>query len=285
MVSRARSCVLCSRCDDLAPMPTPATGSRCITSWCRRKRRYPDPQWRIDEGRDEIILNPDVFHLPSDALAELLPVLRLTPGFLQWRLDVRRQRAWRDQLKARIEQEHAIDVELQAAIDAAEEASLPALRDALVMATVSAADGGESLEERKRWVMNHLLINAFENGCRKTTRVAQAIETIQLLLWGIHSRQFEDINFSLEPGSAGTFVEEWRWLGSYATWRSAMFTYLYPENLLLPELRRAIEGHPDPATDPTKLFQAILKVVSGAALPPSTEETSDGECRSATSGR
>lgn len=244
------------------------------------KRRYLYPLWRIEEGADEITLSPDVFYLPSDALTELLPVLRLSPGFLQWRYDTRRQRAWRDQLKARVEQEYAVDAELQTAIDAAEEATLPALRDELVMATVSANTGGESLEECKRWVMNHLLINAFENGCRKTTRVAQGIETIQLLLWGIHSRQVEDVEgekFSLEPASAETFAEEWRWLGSYATWRSAMFTYLYPENLLLPELRRAIEDYPDPDTDPTKLFRAILKVVSGEALPPPAPETGDDE--------
>jgi hypothetical protein len=240
------------------------------------KRRYLYPQWRVEEEIAGISLNPDVFHLPSDGLADFLPPLGLTPGFLQWRMDIRRQRAWREQLKARIEQERAIDVELQTAIDAAEEASLSTLRDDLVMATVSADTAeGESLEERKRWVMNNLLINAFENGCRKTTRVAQAIETIQLLLWGIDGGQLENKEYSLESESAGTFAEEWRWLGSYATWRSAMFTYLYPENLLLPELRRTIEDHPDPETDPTKLFQAILKVVSGEALPPSTETPSN----------
>jgi hypothetical protein len=245
------------------------------------KRRYLHPQWRNEEATAGISLNPDVFHVPSGGLAEFQPLLRLTPGFLLWRLDARQQRAWRDQLQARSEQEHAVEVELQAAIDAAEEATLPALRDDLVQATVSANEASVSLEERKRWVLNNLLINPFENGCRKTTRVAQAIEAIQLLLWGIHGGQLEGEEYTLEPDDA-TFAEEWAWLGSYATWRSAIFTYLYPENLLLPELRRPIENQPDRQTDPTNLFRAILKVMSGETLPPdvgraSDDETSDDE--------
>lgn len=238
------------------------------------KRRYLHPRWRREEADAGISLSPDLFHLPTRGLAEFLPLPRLTPGFLLWRLDARRQRAWRDQLQARIEQERAVELELQAAIDAAEEASLPALRDDLVQATVSANEASISLEQRKRWVLNNLLINPFESGCRKTTRVAQAIETAQLLLWGIHGGQLEGEQYTLEP-DAEIFAEEWGWLGSYATWRSAIFTYLYPENLLLPELRRAIEDRPDPDTDPTKLFRAILKVVSGQAPPPASAEVND----------
>ena len=37
---------------------------------------------------------------------------------------------------------------------------------------------------------------------------------------------------------APRFDEEWKWIGSYATWRAAMFVFLYPENLLLPNLKR-----------------------------------------------
>lgn len=242
------------------------------------KRRYLYPQWRAEEETDGITLSPDIFFVPSDELAQLLPLLQLATAFLTWRRDARRQRGWKDQLAARIEQENAVLSGLRAAVDAAEEASLPALRDELVMATLSAETGGESLEERKRWVANNLLINAFENGCRKTTRVAQGIETVQLLLWGVHNRQFEDLRYSLEPDSAASFADEWLWLGSYATWRSAMFTYLYPENLLLPELRQDIG---DWRSDPTKLFRAILKVVSGQATP--TAQDGEGDVAEAES--
>src|SRR5262249_14862947 len=38
--------------------------------------------------------------------------------------------------------------------------------------------------------------------------------------------------------SAENFDEEWKWMGSYATWRAAMFVFLYPENVLHPNLRK-----------------------------------------------
>src|SRR5207244_12088547 len=34
------------------------------------------------------------------------------------------------------------------------------------------------------------------------------------------------------------FAAEWQWIGSYSTWRAAMFVFLYPENVLIPSLRR-----------------------------------------------
>jgi hypothetical protein len=242
------------------------------------KRRSLYPQWLNEERNAQISLSPNVFHVPSDFLAGFIHTSAHSAGFLQWRFDAARLRDWCDRLQARIEEDRRIDEELQRAIDAAEETSLPRLRDDLVKATVSKDDGGESTEERKRWVMNQLLINAFESGCRKTTRVAQAIETMQLLLWGIHTLQFENLKYSLESASAETFAEEWYWLGSYATWRSAMFTFLYPENILLPELRRAIPDRPDPDMDPTKHYRAILRVISGdIPQPPNSEPGPDEE--------
>jgi hypothetical protein len=43
------------------------------------------------------------------------------------------------------------------------------------------------------------------------------------------------VNWTL--GDETNFDLVWKWLGSYATWRSAMFVFLYPENMLLPSLR------------------------------------------------
>ena len=234
------------------------------------RRRFLHPQWLVEEQGDGLALSPDIFHIPSPSLLDLLSAPQLTTGFLQWRTDLRRQREWQLTLQGRLEQEHAVEPTTGDAIGAAEEASLPFLRDELIKATVTSAVGGQSLEERKRWVMNHLLINAFENGCRQVTRVGQAIETTQLMLWGIHNRQLEEQPLTLE--NAEDFAEQWTWLGSYATWRTAMFTYLYPENLLIPELRRPIG---DPDTDPTKLFGAIAKIASGQAPRPSTPSDSE----------
>src|SRR5262249_1501994 len=37
---------------------------------------------------------------------------------------------------------------------------------------------------------------------------------------------------------APAFDEEWKWIGSYPTWRAAMLAFIYPENILLPSLRK-----------------------------------------------
>jgi ABC toxin-like protein len=42
----------------------------------------------------------------------------------------------------------------------------------------------------------------------------------------------------IDPTLAPSFDEQWKWMGSYLTWRAAMFVFLYPENLLIPNLRR-----------------------------------------------
>lgn len=64
-------------------------------------------------------------------------------------------------------------------MDSAEDATIAQLRDALILA--SAATGG-SLADMAPWVTRHLAIDAEMSTCQKTTRVAQAIETLQNIL-------------------------------------------------------------------------------------------------------
>src|SRR5215472_2135349 len=55
---------------------------------------------------------------------------------------------------------------------------------------------------------------------------------------------------------APDFDEEWQWIGSYATWRAAMLVFLYPENLLLPSLRR----------QQTPAFQKLVNNIRSLAM-------------------
>ena len=68
------------------------------------------------------------------------------------------------------------------------------------------------------------------------TRVGQAIETFQIILWGVRTGLLAAVYPSLTL-AAPDFDEEWKWIGSYGNWRSAMFVTLYPENIALPSLR------------------------------------------------
>jgi hypothetical protein len=145
------------------------------------------------------------------------------------------RRDWQDILESRIDQESSVIAGMHDVVSSAEEAMLPKLRDTLV---IVASPVGKDLDYKAKWVSDRFVIDAKASGCQKTTRIAQAIETLQGLLFGLRTGQF-----NLDPSSlslmleAENFDEEWKWIGSYATWRAAMFVFLYPENLLLPNLK------------------------------------------------
>ena len=107
------------------------------------------------------------------------------------------------------------------------------LRDALILAINSLGD----LEAKAKWVTENLLIDAKMSGCTMTTRVAQAIETLQGLILALRTGQLEDL-YQAFTLNLDNFDEKWKWMGSYASWRSAMFVFLYPENILQPSLRK-----------------------------------------------
>ena len=120
------------------------------------------------------------------------------------------------------------------AVRTAEEDVLPALRDALILASDAA---GADATAKARWITDHLLIDAQSASGQSKTRVSQAIETVQGLISGVRTGQISNAYPTLTL-AADRFDEEWDWLGSYSTWRAAMLVYLRPENLLLPSLRR-----------------------------------------------
>ena len=97
---------------------------------------------------------------------------------------------------------------------------MPALRDALIVASDAV---GANLDEQAEWITARLLIDARSGGCRMTTRVAQAIETLQTLIFDLRTGQFKQLSPSPLSLVSDYFDEEWKWIGSYATWRSAMF--------------------------------------------------------------
>src|SRR5262249_9921462 len=105
-------------------------------------------------------------------------------------------------------------------------------RDRVVASLVQ----GVTPQAQAQWLTDQFLIDMQVSGCQKTTRISQAIATLQSLLWSLRTGQLKHTAPELEL-RATDFDEDWKWLGSYATWRAAMFVYLYPENLLYPSLR------------------------------------------------
>jgi hypothetical protein len=95
----------------------------------------------------------------------------------------------------------------------------------------------------RQWLTERLVIDVESGGAIQTTRVSQALETIQSILFSVRTGRFGP------PGSLSNlsgwqiatsnpdFDADWAWMGSYETWRAAMEVFLYPENVLAPDLR------------------------------------------------
>ncbi|MCK6693441.1 MAG: hypothetical protein L6Q97_15255, partial [Thermoanaerobaculia bacterium] len=184
--------------------------------------------WLEAEKKDEISLSPDHFKLPgNNTLPELPP----------WRANFERRLEWEEKLQSRMDQEKALKEAAWQSVSAAEEIALPALRDALIK---GAPVQGDTLEEKAKQLSDRLLIEMRDSGCAKTTRVSQSIETLQNLLFSVRTGQLQDTypTLSFSPGAMESFDNDWQWMGSYSAWRAAMFVFLYPENILLPSLRK-----------------------------------------------
>ncbi|HEX5719525.1 MAG TPA: neuraminidase-like domain-containing protein [Thermoanaerobaculia bacterium] len=259
----------------------------------RKRRAFAG--WRAEEETRGLLLLPDYFRIPPAGPIAVPPPAGQEPP--AWRATAAERRAWRDRLQARIDHERSLATALAGSVSAAEESTLPALRDALLLASVPADaphalwDREARLEAQGKWVTDHLLIDARSSPCQKVTRIGQAIETLQALLFSVRTGQLRDTYpFALE---APDFDQEWEWIGSYGAWRAAMFVFLFPENVLRPSLRRrqspglrrALEllrthGRPTPAVarQVARLYAdyfqdvANLSVGSWAEVPPAAGE-------------
>jgi len=195
------------------------------------KRRM-SADWRGQEKGIGLTLGPDFFQIPAIDPTVFPPPL--PPALPIWRATMDARRNWQDTLQSRMDQQETVIEALQEAVSAAEEITLPMLRDALILATDAV---GNNLSAKAKGITDNLMIDAKVSGCQRTTRISQAIETLQGVLFSMRTRQLNDTYPNLDL-DADDFDEEWTWLGSYATWRAALFVFIYPDNILLPSLRQ-----------------------------------------------
>lgn len=185
------------------------------------EKRLEFAEWRIDEQAAEITLDPNRFVVQKDAKpANDSPQLR-------WLHDPIALQQWVDTLEARADQRRALREGLDQAVSNAEETVLPLLRNILIMQTVA---DGDSLLEKAEWLDKRLLMDMRMDGCQMTTRVSQAIETLQRFIRGVYTQEHLDIMQHLTLDAEEDYEAEW--LGSYAYWRAFLLAYLFPENLL-----------------------------------------------------
>ena len=189
--------------------------------WKERQFRI----WQIEEETQEITHSQDFFkEYKPDYSSFPMPEPLQT---IEWISKPRERRVWLRKIKSRINQEETTESAIQNTLEDTAELTLKVLRDAIVKA----------LDKTPKYLSDHLLIDVENNCCQKMTRVSLAMESLQILLWSLHIGILEDTypDITLE---ANSFEEEWQWIGSYGTWRAAMFVFIYPENILIPSLRK-----------------------------------------------
>lgn len=188
-------------------------------------RRY--AAWREEERQKNLTLGPDEFQHAE-------PAAQPPVALPAWRASLQARLAWRRTLAARLQQEQAMTQALQAAVEGAEESALPMLRDACIAAIAPDQDGA-TIANR---LTQELGIDCNSSGRQKTTRVHQALETLQDVLFSLRTGRFKTMppvlgtanpaaNWVLaldpaKPYGEADFDEEWRWMGAYATWHAAM---------------------------------------------------------------
>ncbi len=226
---------------DILTQAKPGHGSLLLdTEWLEIEsiltqviKQHQFSDWQDKEQEQTLSHGPDVFQIPQPQTGQY-PSQTL-PSFPKWRASLTDYLDWENRLQARIDQHQNTIASFFDAISSAEETILPTLRDALIEAT----DNTENeLTDKAKSLTDQLLIDTQVSGCQKTTRISQAIETLQSLLWSIRTAQLYDTYPQLKLLNDDVFDEEWNWIGSYTTWRAAMFVFLYPENILIPTLRK-----------------------------------------------
>jgi Tc toxin complex TcA C-terminal TcB-binding domain len=191
--------------------------------------------WHDAERKQAVLLSPDHFRFPPSSPGTFPPPAR--SELPAWRASLEAVLDWEDKLLARIDQNEALEDSLRQVVDATEEQTLPTLRDALID---TAPSPGGTFPAKAKAIGDLLLVETRDSGCAKTTRVSQALETLQNLLFSVRTGQLRDTYPALgfTATARASFDEDWAWMGSYGPWRAAMFVFLYPENVLPPSLRR-----------------------------------------------
>ncbi len=80
----------------------------------------------------------------------------------------------------------------------------------------------------------HYLIDVEMNPCMMTSRIKQAIGSVQLFI----QRALMNLEANvIPPGEGTTWRAHWKWMKNYRVWEANRKVFLYPENWIEPELR------------------------------------------------
>lgn len=215
-------------------------GLAVLTGAYKRTLLY--PAWRAAESG--FVLSPDFFVAGGPG-----------PVPNPFRSPVEARAEWQSVLRARIAQRQALSDANAQAVASAEQATLPVLRDALLAdLAATTADAGEAMSAR-------YFVDMLAGGTLRTTRIGQAIESVQSLLSAKRSGELASdhpaAGWSLKNG-VDTFTAAWAWLGEQGTWQAATTAFLFPERHLDPMLVPSTNTTPALPTAPLDTLRAQI---------------------------
>ncbi|GIH06147.1 hypothetical protein Rhe02_42140 [Rhizocola hellebori] len=217
-----------------------------------RKRRLARP-WRLDELGAHVTLAPGTFVVDTPLAA---------PGPddpLRWRRLAKLRLDWLRTVHVRAKQADDLDAGWQADVDAVEERTLPVLRDALIAELGRRHTPVETSRQTAERLSRQLCIDLQAAAATRTSRVTQAIDSVQVLLIGARSGVFAGPGGDrLDADSETSFDLEFAWLSSYPRWRAAITSFAYPENQLRPNVFVEETVTNDILLAPTHAYQRLL---------------------------
>ncbi|MFI5878844.1 neuraminidase-like domain-containing protein [Streptomyces sp. NPDC051554] len=181
------------------------------------------PAWKAQETT--FVLSPDYFVLSADG-----------PQVNPYRVDDGARDDWQSVLRSRTTQrQDLVDGNAQA-VATAEQTALPILRDALLTDLAPTPTTDISVVGEEMTAL--FFVDVLAGGTLRTTRIRQAIESIQTLMSAKRSGEMPSTHPAAgwQLNSPDAFTRAWVWMGELGSWQAATTAFLFPERNLDPTL-------------------------------------------------
>lgn len=133
------------------------------------------------------------------------------------------------------------DIEIEKAFEKACSGYLLKIRQNLIIIALSLSNLADSIVDTDS-LADYLHIDLTVDECYRTTPTAQAIQSIQSYVLYIQMGKET-------PGRNDFDKQRWMWMKTYGIWHAAQMVYFYPENFLLPKLRKSSTAYFENTTD------------------------------------
>lgn len=158
--------------------------------------------------------------------------------FLPWRGNQQARSDLEMRLNSRLSAWQALIDSHNQAVANAQRVALPLLRDGL-LGLSDLPDAPQRMDKlAERWLMDFST-----TGATQWSPIDQATASLQTLVNGVRGGWFDvghpANGWKVQPDR---FEQQWGWLDSYGRWQAAVLNYLYPENVLFPELKDIPQG-------------------------------------------